>query len=80
MFFILDLETDELCEEVYYRLLPAILKFSETIQNSRDYWEKSLTLRDKTKKEEYKVIANKEVIKAINTLKKQKLTEILNDF
>lgn len=75
-----DLETDELCEEVYYRLLPAILKFSETIQNSRDYWEKSFTLKDKTEKEEYKVIANKEVIKAINILKKQKLTEILNDF
>ncbi|CAB4466771.1 unnamed protein product [Rhizophagus irregularis] len=36
-----DLEiNEELRDEVYYKLLPSILKISETIQSSRDYREK----------------------------------------
>ncbi|CAG8694281.1 7304_t:CDS:2, partial [Ambispora gerdemannii] len=53
----------ELHDEVYYKLLLAILKVSKTIQSSRDYWKKSYILRDKNEKEEYKVIVNKGVIK-----------------
>ena len=67
----------ELRDEVYYKLLPTMFKISESIQRSRDYWEKSYVLRDENEKERYKIMANDELSKAINELKRQKLTEIL---
>lgn len=67
MFFILDLEiNEELRDEVYYKLLPSILKISETIQSSRDYREKSYVVRDKNEKEKYRIMANKKVIYQIS--------------
>jgi len=76
--FILDVEmNEELRDEVYYKLLPTMFKISELIQRSRDYWEKSYVLRDENEKERYKIMANDELSKAINGLKRQKLTEIL---
>ena len=54
-----------------------MFKISESIQRSRDYWEKSYVLRDENEKERYKIMANDELSKAINGLKRQKLTEIL---
>ena len=69
--------SEELRDEVYYKLLPTMFKISELIQRSRDYWEKSYVLRDENEKERYKIMANDELSKAINGLKRQKLTEIL---
>ena len=74
----LDVEmNEELHDEVYYKLLPAMFKISELIQRSRDYWEKSYILRDENEKKRYKIMANDELTKAINGLKRQKLTKIL---
>ncbi|CAB4397224.1 unnamed protein product [Rhizophagus irregularis] len=62
-----DLEiNEELRDEVYYKLLPSILKISETIQSSRDYREKSYVVRDKNEKEKYRIMANKKVIYQIS--------------
>ncbi|POG72786.1 hypothetical protein GLOIN_2v1874914 [Rhizophagus irregularis DAOM 181602=DAOM 197198] len=51
-----DLEiNEELRDEVYYKLLPSILKISETIQSSRDYREKSYV---KLKKQNSEILLN----------------------